>query len=279
MTSWNCGFYQLDLEARPLIMGVLNVTPDSFSDHYSQLEEALAQAKTLQEDGADIIDVGGESTRPGSQGVSADEELSRILPVIERLAQTVNLPISVDTQKPEVARRALEAGASIINHVSSTLDYQAMLPVLQSTRAGYICMHMHQRPEVMQEKPSYEELIPDITRSLRQVNDACMEAGIDKDRLLFDPGIGFGKTLADNLEIFKSLVHLRQHMGRPLLMGISRKSWMTHLLGTPRENIPELDAYTVTVSTMLPFPEVAIHRVHNVKWLKNALELKQKIGS
>jgi dihydropteroate synthase len=274
---WQCGSYRFDLDKRPLIMGILNVTPDSFSDGYPRTEQAIAHAKQLVADGADIIDVGGESTRPGSDPVTEEVELQRIIPVIERMAQTCNVAISVDTQKPEVARRAVEAGASIINHVSGTLDYESMLPVLDSCSAGYVAMHMRDRPKTMQKNPSYNDVMDELIKALQGVEQALAGAGIDCDRLLFDPGIGFGKKLNHNMEILHGLKPLKRHLGRPLLMGISRKSWFDHLLRTQRGETSELDAYTVLASTLMPFPEVAVHRVHNVKWLKRGLTLKDSM--
>lgn len=275
MASWLCGSFTFDLTQRPLIMGILNVTPDSFSDGYAGLEEAMAQAERLVTEGADIIDVGGESTRPGSEGVSKDEELSRIMPVIERLAGRFDVPISVDTQKPAVARRAIQAGASIINHVSATLDYQDMLEVVADTKVGYVAMHMANRPKVMQESPSYIDVVGELTQKLGDVFSTYEAAGIDKERLLPDPGIGFGKDLRHNLEIMRTVSKMSRSMNRPLLMGLSRKSWFSHLLGTSREAISELDAYTILTSSMLPFPEVGVHRVHNVRWMKSALKIRE----
>ena len=274
MVSWHCGSFTLDFSEQPLVMGILNVTPDSFSDGYIGLEAALAQAERLVSEGADIIDVGGESTRPGSQGVSLDEELARVIPVIERLAQCVDVPISVDTQKPAVARRALQAGASIVNHVSATLDFEEMLPVIAESKAGYVAMHMSERPRVMQENPSYLDVVGELNEKLGAVFSAMDAAGVDKDRILPDPGIGFGKDLRHNLEIMRTVNTMSNTLGRPLLMGLSRKTWISHLLGTSREAINELDAYTILASTLLPFPAVAVHRVHNVRWMKSALKLR-----
>ncbi len=273
MAIWHCGSFRLDLTQRPLIMGILNVSPDSFSDGYPTVDAAVRQAELLVQEGADIIDVGGESTRPGSQGIDAEEELGRVLPVVERLAQRLNVPISVDTQKAAVAQRVLHAGASIVNHVSASLDHTEMIEVLAGSKAGYVAMHMRDRPRTMQEKPSYENVVREIGQSLNAVMQNLAEAGIARERILPDPGIGFGKTLDHNLALLQALAPLSRTWGRPLLMGISRKSWLTHLLGTERDNLAELDAATALASTVMPFPEVAVHRVHNVGLLQRAFKL------
>lgn len=275
MTFWQCGTFQLDLTERPLIMGILNVSPDSFSDGYPTIDLALRQAELLVHEGADIIDVGGESTRPGSQGVDAEEELGRVLPVVERLAQRLNVPISVDTQKAAVAERVLQAGASIVNHVSSSLDYRDMIDVLASSKAGYVTMHMRDRPSRMQHQPTYSDVVREVGDHLGGVLQDLADAGIARERILPDPGIGFGKTLDHNLALLQALATLSRTWGRPLLMGVSRKSWLTHLLGTERDNLAELDAYTALASTVMPFPEVAVHRVHNVGLLQRAFKLTQ----
>lgn len=279
MSFWQCGTFRLKLEERPLIMGILNVSPDSFSDGYPTVDLALKQAERLVHEGADIIDVGGESTRPGSLGIDADEELGRVLPVVERLAQRLNVPISVDTQKAAVARRVLQAGASIINHVSASLDYVEMIEVLAESKAGYVAMHMKDRPKLMQVEPTYINVLNEVGECLQVVMQAAEAAGISRERVLPDPGIGFGKTLAHNLSILRSLDKLSGIWGRPLLMGISRKSWISHLLGTKREQVHELDTFTAMASMQMPFPAVAVHRVHHVGLLKQAFHLRESLES
>lgn len=278
MALWHCGSHQLLLDQEPLIMGILNVTPDSFSDGYPDADIAVDHAAQLIKDGAHIIDIGGESTRPGSESVSLEQELDRVIPVIRRLAQTFHLPISVDTQKAQVAREAILAGASIINHVSGTLDYQDMLPVLQETNAGYAAMHMLNRPKTMQDAPTYNDTIGDITQALLQVSQALKNHDIASERVLFDPGIGFGKTLQHNLQILNGLPQMVHKLQRPILMGLSRKSWIRELLDVSRQDLAQLDAMTDIASLQMPFPEVAVHRVHNVQWLANAFKLKKALS-
>ncbi len=275
---WQCGERRMDLSERPLIMGVLNVTPDSFSDGYPTLDQALAQAEKLIADGADILDVGGESARPGARPVSASEEMDRVAPVIERLRRDHDLPISVDTQKTAVARAAIDAGADIVNHVSGSLDYRDMIGLLRETQVGYVCMHMQDRPLTMQRDPRYENVVLEVTESLSRALQDLQDEGVAPERALLDPGVGFGKTLAHNLTLLTSLKKLARHTGRPLLVGVSRKSWMTKLFADPLPDMAERDAYTALTSVMTPFPEVAIHRVHNVRWLKNAFVIKASLS-
>jgi len=274
---WHCGPYRLDLEQRPLIMGILNVTPDSFSDGYPGTALALAQAERLIEDGADILDIGGESTRPGSDSITTEEELARVLPVIEALAGR-QIPLSIDTQKVDVARAAVAAGAVIINHVSATLDHGAMLPLLRECDAGYVAMHMRERPKTMQHKPRYTDVMAEVVSALRRVHADLHAAGVADNRLVFDPGIGFGKKLAHNLTLMGSVETLRRQLGLPLLMGLSRKSWLHHLLAADMGDNAALDAYSLVASLSLPFPAVAIHRVHNVKLLHNGFALRRALS-
>ena len=258
-------------------MGVLNVTPDSFSDGYPDPDLAIEQAGQLIADGADIVDVGGESTRPGSDPVSLERELARVLPVIRRLAEAYRIPISVDTRRAEVARAAIEAGAQIVNHVSASLDYRAMIPVLKETGAGYVAMHMRDQPKTMQKKVVYRDVVGEILRQFKVMEYALNEAGVASDRVLFDPGIGFGKKLEHNLAIMSRLAQMFKIMQRPLLMGVSRKSWLTHFFGDALEDMAERDAYTMVAGVFFPFPAVGVHRVHNVRWCRNALDLANRL--
>lgn len=275
---WQCGNYRLDLSQRPLLMGILNVTPDSFSDGYPDKPRALDQAQRLIDAGADILDVGGESTRPGSESVAEQAEMARVLPIIEALASRCNVPISIDTQKPAVAAAAIKAGASIINHVSGSLDYGDMLPVLQQSHAGYVAMHMLSRPKTMQRNARYDDVVQEVAAALAVVASAAKDAHIAADRLLFDPGIGFGKRLEHNLALLRDLPRLVQHLQRPLLLGISRKSWLDKLLDVPMQPIDERDAYTAIASIMAPFPTVVVHRVHRVAWVRKAFKLKNALS-
>jgi len=275
--EWRCGRFRLALDREPLIMGILNVTPDSFSDGYPTLPEALAQAERLVREGADILDVGGESARPGARSISAEDESARVVPVIEALVARFDLPISIDTQKATVAREALAAGATIVNGVSASLDYRELAPVLAGSDAGFVAMHMRDRPERMQRDPRYAAVITEVGDALLEVRDHLGSVGVTEDRILFDPGIGFGKSLDHNLALLSGCDELVARLGRPLLMGVSRKSWMTHLLAVPRDAIDELDTYTALVSTRLPFPAVAVHRVHNVRVVKRAFQLVDRL--
>ena len=220
---------------RPQLMGVVNVTPDSFSDGGRFLDPARAieHAQALVAQGAELLDVGGESTRPGATPISAREELDRILPVIEGLAGSCGATISVDTQKATVAHAALEAGAQIVNDISAGLADPDMLGLVAEHGCGYVAMHMQGRPETMQEAPQYDDPVAEVARFLRERGAACLKAGIAAPKITFDPGIGFGKSLDQNLEILRRLTELRS-LGRPLLLGVSRKSFIAHITGEER---------------------------------------------
>lgn len=272
--KWRCGETTFDLNERPLWMGIVNATPDSFSDGYEHSERAIERGRALLADGADILDVGGESTRPGSSGVSLEVELERVLPVIEVLAKEA--VVSVDTQKPEVARAAIAHGARIVNHVSATLDHQAMAPVIAKSGAGYVAMHMPSRPKVMQNAPAYKNLVSEVTASLAEVRRSLQSAGAADEQVLYDPGVGFGKTLEHNLELMSAhaIERMADELGRPLLMGISRKSWMAKLWNLPME---ERDAYTAMATVFMPFPAAAAHRLHEVKHARRAWSLRERL--
>ena len=275
--EWQCGRYRLRLDERPLIMGILNVTPDSFSDGYPSFDAAIAQAERLVHEGAHIIDVGGESARPGAESIAVEDELARVIPVIEALRQRFDVPISIDTQKASVAREALRAGASIVNGVSATLDFREMAPVIAESDAGFVAMHMLDRPRRMQRNPSYDDVVGEVAEALAAVGAHLAELGVASERLVYDPGIGFGKVLKHNLVLLENTKGLAERLGRPLLIGVSRKSWLTHLLAVPRDAINELDTFTVLASIRLPFPAAAIHRVHNVRLLDRAFRLADRL--
>lgn len=216
---------------RPLVMGVLNVTPDSFSDGGDFLDHAAAirRARAMAADGADIIDIGGESTRPGAADVSADEELDRVLPVVEALAGNVPAVLSIDTSKPEVMRAAVAAGATLINDVYA-LRRNGALETARDLPAGICLMHMLGTPRTMQAKPTYRSLPGDVIDFLAERIAACESAGIDRDRLAVDPGFGFGKTDDHNLVLLRELAQFAG-LGRPLLVGLSRKRTLGKLTG------------------------------------------------
>ncbi len=226
----NCGRHSLDL-SRPVVMGVLNVTPDSFSDGGRFLEPAAAVERALRmvEEGAGIVDIGGESTRPGAAPVPVEEELSRVLPVLERLAGHLPVPVSVDSSKPEVMRQAIAAGAGMINDVNG-LRAPGAVEVLARSRAAVCLMHMQGEPRTMQQAPSYGDVVAEVRAFLGGRVQACRDAGIGGDRIVVDPGFGFGKTLEHNLELLGSLDRLAAE-GLPVLVGLSRKSMIGQLTG------------------------------------------------
>ena len=259
----NWAKYRLDLGKRTHVMGVLNVTPDSFSDGglYFQKEAAIEHGLRLAQDGADIIDVGGESTRPFSEEVSLQEELDRVVPVVEALSRAVKVPISIDTCKAEVARQALKAGASIINDISALRFDPDIIPVAAEASVPVILMHMQGTPGDMQKNPFYQNLIPEILNFLKQAVDRAVSGGIKEDMIIVDPGIGFGKTVDHNLEILKGLGQFCV-LGRPILLGTSNKSFIGHLLNKEPH---ERDTGTMATIAAGVLSGADIVRVHNVK--------------
>jgi dihydropteroate synthase len=229
----HCKDRKLDL-SRPRVMGILNVTPDSFADggRYNRIDNALRRAEEMAREGAEIIDIGGESTRPGAQPVPESEELDRVIPVIEKVAASIDTTVSVDTVKPAVMTAAVAAGAAMINDISALRAAGAL-----ETAAGLgvpVClMHMQGEPRTMQQSPSYVDAVVEIEAFLRERIDACMRAGIARERLLIDPGFGFGKTLQHNVQLIRNLSVFRD-LGLPLVVGLSRKSMLGFLLGGER---------------------------------------------
>jgi len=256
------GSWRLDLSSRTHVMGVLNVTPDSFSDggRYLRVDRALAQAERMAEAGADLIDIGGESTKPGAPPVPLDEELRRVIPVIERVAARCRLPISVDTSKAEVARRAIEAGAAMINDVTALRGDPAMAEVAAEAGVPVVLMHMQGTPATMQRRPRYRALMDDLLRFFRARIASATASGIDRRRLIIDPGIGFGKTLAHNLEILRRLDVLAR-LGRPILVGPSRKSFLGKLIDRPVDQRLEGTAAAVTAAVLHGAHLVRVHDV------------------
>ena len=254
--------FSLDLTF-PSIMGVVNVTPDSFSDggRFLAADAALEQALTLVREGASIVDIGGESTRPGSEPVSADEELRRVLPVIEALAGSVGVPISVDTMKADVARRALAAGATIINDVSALRYDDAMVEVVAGSGCPVCIMHMQGMPKTMQEDPRYDDVVDEVLRFLEERLTAIVGRGVREEQVMVDPGIGFGKTVAHNLALLDGLSRFTA-LGRPLLLGTSRKRFLGAILGAePGERV--IGTVATTVIGFLAGAHV--FRVHDVR--------------
>lgn len=241
-------------------MGVVNVTADSFSDggRYIDADAAVARALRLASEGAEIIDVGGESTRPGAEPMEETEELRRVLPVIERLAGDARFVISIDTMKPVVARAAVECGAEIVNDVTGLRD-AAMREVVRATGAAAIAMHMQGEPRTMQRAPQYADVCAEIRLFFRQIFDASIACGIDPMRLAFDPGIGFGKTLEHNLTLLRNLDEIRVS-GRPIVLGVSRKSFIGKVLGS--EAMADREWPTVALTSYGRARGANVFRVH-----------------
>ncbi len=249
--------------AFPSIMGVVNVTPDSFSDggRFLAAADALAQGLALVREGAAIVDIGGESTRPGSEPVAADEELRRVLPVVEALADRVGVPISVDTTKAEVARRALGAGAALINDVSALRADPEMVEVVAELGAPVCLMHMLGAPKTMQQDPHYDDVVDDVLQFLEERMAFALARGVAEDQLLVDPGIGFGKTVEHNLTLLRHLDRFVA-LGRPVVLGTSRKRFLGAILGSePGERV--IGTVATTVVGLLAGAHV--FRVHDVK--------------
>ncbi len=256
--------FSLDFSKKTYIMGILNVTPDSFSDGGIFFDRNIAIERGLRmvEEGADIIDVGGESTRPGAEPVTSEEEIRRTIPVIEDLAKRVGIPISIDTYKAEIARRALDAGASIVNDISGLRFDDEMPKVVAEYNAPVVIMHIKGAPKNMQANPEYDALVPEIMDFLRAGIRIALRSGVREDMIIIDPGIGFGKTFAHNLEVIKNLDEFSL-LGRPLLIGPSRKAFLGKILdGAPASERIEGTAAAVAISIM---NGANIVRVHDVK--------------
>jgi dihydropteroate synthase len=274
--NWRCLDRTLDLSRRGEIMGIVNVTPDSFSDGglFATVDAAVEQAKRLIAEGAALIDIGGESTRPGAADVGEAEELSRVLPVISRLAaECPDTILSIDTCKAGVAAAAVAAGARVINDVRGFRD-PAMIGVAARTEAGLVVMHMQGTPRTMQEAPVYEDLRAEITGFFLDRLEALAAAGVDPEAVVFDPGIGFGKTLDHNLAILRELPRYAV-AGRPLLLGVSRKSFIGKLIGSDR--IEDRNWPTVAITAQAREQGVLLHRVHEVKANLESLRMAEAI--
>jgi dihydropteroate synthase len=266
---WKCRDRVLDL-GTPVVMGVLNVTPDSFSDggRFTEREAALNHARRMIEEGAAIIDIGGESTRPGAVPATLDAELARVIPILEALRRESGVFISVDTSKPEVMRAACEAGADIINDVRA-LTTPGALAAAVSTRAGLCLMHMQGEPRTMQEAPRYADVVGDVSAFLAARVAACRDAGVDIARLVVDPGFGFGKRTVDNLTLLKHLGRL-QTLGVPLLVGLSRKSMLGALTG---RDLSSRSAGSVALAAIAVLNGARIVRAHDVAATVDALRV------
>jgi dihydropteroate synthase len=283
---WKIGGHVFDLSRRGLIMGVLNVTPDSFSDggKFFSLKKAVEHGLRMAAEGAQIVDVGGESTRPGAEPISADEELRRVIPVIERLRGKIDPPsqrygaagtfISIDTSKSEVAARALEAGAAIINDVTGGRGDKEMMPLVAKRGVAFVIMHMQGEPRTMQKDPRYADVVGDVAIFFRQQYERALECGIHPMAMAFDPGIGFGKTLTHNLTLLGNIERLRVQ-DRPLVVGVSRKSFLGKLTGASDQD--DRLAATVALTSLLRAKGADVFRVHDVKENAEALRVADAV--
>ncbi len=266
---------KLELGRHTLIMGILNVTPDSFSDGglFSNVEIAVEHAERMVAEGAHIIDIGGESSRPGADPVPTEVEMDRVLPVIEKLAKRIEVPISIDTYKSSVARCAIDVGAYIVNDITALQGDADMASVVAKADVPVILMHMRGTPENMQSDPRYDSLISEIISFLKARIQAAMDAGISPERIIIDPGIGFGKTVAHNLEIIRRLREF-QSLEKPILIGTSRKSFIGKILGLSSDGRLEGTAATVAVAIA---NGADIVRVHNVKEMAKVARMADAI--
>jgi dihydropteroate synthase len=259
----------LQLRRRPLLMGIVNVTPDSFSDggKFLDVDAAVEHASRLAADGADILDIGGESTRPYAEPVSEQEEIERVMPVIRRLVESIDLPISIDTRKASIARAAIEAGAEIINDVSGLEGDPVMVSVAIASGAGVCVMHMQGTPQTMQVNPTYGDVVGEVFDYLRGRRDALIAAGIDPKRICLDPGLGFGKTPEHSLMLMGRCDRLHE-LGCPLLVGPSRKRFLGALLG---DATSDRTSATIGAAVGLATQGVQILRIHDVRQVREAL--------
>ena len=257
-------------------MGVLNVTPDSFSDggKFFAAEQAVEHGVRMAAEGADIIDVGGESTRPGAEPVLAEEELRRVIPVIEKLRTKIDVPISIDTSKTEVARASIQAGASIVNDVTGGREDNEMLSLIAEMTSAFIIMHMQGTTQTMQNQPQYEDVVSEVSDFFRQQYARAIGCNIDPMAIAFDPGIGFGKTLDHNLELLAHLERLRAH-DRPLVIGVSRKSFLARLANSLE--MKDRLAPAVALTALLRVRGADVFRVHDIKENESALRVTEAI--
>ncbi|MEK6210983.1 MAG: dihydropteroate synthase [Pseudomonadota bacterium] len=266
LASLRAGRFSLALE-RPLIMGVVNVTPDSFSDggRFLGTQQAVEHARILIEEGADILDIGGESSRPGAEPVGLDEELRRVMPVLEKLGG-LPVPVSVDTCKPEVMRRAIAAGAAMVNDINALREPGALEAVAESQSA--VClMHMQGEPRTMQQDPHYEDVVSEVAEFLAQRVEAAQQAGISRERIVIDPGFGFGKNTGHNLELLRGLPRIAG-LGQPVLVGLSRKSLFGKITGKP---VADRVSASVAAALLAAERGAALVRVHDVAATRDAL--------
>ena len=253
-------------------MGILNITPDSFSDggRYSTVSRAVARALEMQKQGADIIDIGGESTRPGAAAVSVAQELRRVIPVIQRLAPRLEIPISIDTSKAEVAREAIAAGASLVNDVTALRDPK-MAAVVAQSKLPVVLMHMRGTPRTMRSKTNYRRLVPEVVSELKKSVQKAVRARISRDKIIVDPGIGFSKTAGQNLQLLHGLAAFKKALGLPVLIGPSRKSFVAALSGPDLDQRVAGTAGAVAAGIILGADIVRVHDVTEIKSIINVI--------
>jgi dihydropteroate synthase len=273
---WRCGNHALSLGERTLVMGIVNVTPDSFSDGamFASVDDAVAHGARLVDEGADLVDVGGESTRPGSDPIEADEELLRVIPVIEGLVKArPGTPLSVDTRKPEVASAALDAGASVVNDIAGGRT-SALLETVSRTGAGVILMHMLGEPKTMQDDPRYDDVVAEVHEFLRERIEAAVFAGIPEECVCIDPGIGFGKTVDHNLALLRAVPALRM-LGAAVMVGASRKGFIGALTGV-EDPAARLEG-SLAVAVLAAAHGADLVRVHDVEATVRALKVADAV--
>lgn len=275
-SEWRLRTRELTFGSLPRLMGIVNVTPDSFSDggRYFDPSAAILHGLQLAEQGADILDIGGESTRPYADAVPADEELRRVESVVRGLKEQTDVPISIDTTKASVAQAAIEAGAEIINDISGLQADDEMIPLAATTGAGVCAMHIQGTPQTMQNDPRYENVVDEVLQFLQQRKQALLGAGVEESRICLDPGIGFGKTHAHNLELLANC-HRFHAAGSPLLVGHSRKGFIAHVL---RDKQTDRTPGTIGAAISLALQRVQIIRVHDVAAVRQALLLFEAAG-
>lgn len=274
--TWQLRSRVLEFGSLPALMAIVNVTPDSFSDggRFFSPQAAVDQALRLEDEGAAILDIGGESTRPYSEPVEAEDELRRIVPVLEALQGRVHVPISIDTSKALVARAAVDLGAEIINDVTGLTGDPAMIEVAVNSGAGVCAMHMQGTPQTMQDNPQYADVVQEIALYLKERDEALLHAGIKSERICLDPGIGFGKTHQHNLQLLQQCGTFHR-LQRPILVGHSRKGFIAHIIGSK-----ERDRLfgTIGVSLALARQKIQVIRVHDIRPIKEALLLYAASG-
>lgn len=264
--QWTAGGHAFPIQERVLVMGVLNVTPDSFSDggRYGSVDAALARAEAIVDEGADVLDIGGESSRPRAWPVALEEELARVLPVVATLARRIRIPISIDTTKADVARRSLDLGAVIINDISALRGDAEMAAVVARAGAGLILMHMQGTPATMQEQPTYADVVEEVLEFLRDRVETAVNAGIGVERIAVDPGIGFGKTVDQNLALLRGLAAFGE-LGRPIVIGPSRKAFVGKVLNRSVSAREWGTAAAVAAGVLLGAHVVRVHSVGEMK--------------